>query len=92
MNIAVFPTKLCPPRVKAQYLPVFGPSAISSRSVPRPGAGFPSTHVRRVLDNAGVRAHPHPGAVSGRRMRRKAVITCDSNQEAYSLPSSRCSR
>ena len=52
----------------------------------------PSTAcLRRVLDMTGAGARPSVGTAPRRRMRRKAVLTCNSNQEAC-WSRSRCSR
>jgi hypothetical protein len=90
------PTNLCPTGAMMQHPPACEPAA-SSHSVPAPrvrlGAGCSShsgssnTRVRRGLDMTGVGSRLAPQPL----MRRKAVITCNSKQEAYSSPSSRCS-
>jgi hypothetical protein len=50
-----------------------------------------STRLRRVLDMTGAGAHPSAGSAPRRRMRRKAVPTCNVDQEAYSSRWWRCS-
>jgi hypothetical protein len=50
-----------------------------------------NTRLRRVLDMTGAGAHPSGGSAPRRRMRRKAVTTCNVDQEAYSSPLWRCS-
>jgi hypothetical protein len=83
-----------PPNFPARgmhHRPVFG-SVVSSHSVPRLGAVSRVARVRRAAHKSGAGAHPLARVVLGRRMRRKAAHTCNANQEAYSSPSSRCSR
>jgi hypothetical protein len=50
-----------------------------------------STRLRRVLGMTGAGAHASVGSAPRRRMRRKAVTTCNVDQEAYSSPLWRCS-